>query len=86
MDYAHNVFYPPPVASPDDGLPASRIADIVSASPLSDDDIQQLVSALLEKMNTNSEWEAVRERVCVCVCVCVLRACVRPRSMSIFTN
>jgi len=42
-----------------EGMPVTRISEIVSASPLSDDDIQQLVSVLLEKMNTNSEWEAV---------------------------
>lgn len=45
--------------SPGDGLPVSRITEIVSASSLSDDDIQQLMSTLLEQMNTNSEWEAV---------------------------
>ncbi len=61
--------YPPPVVSPDDGLSVTRIAEIVSASPLSDDDIQQLVSALLEKMNTNAEWEAVRV-VCGVWCGC----------------
>ncbi len=46
-------------AGAEDGLPVSRITEIVGASPLTDDDIQQLVSVLLEKMNTNSEWEAV---------------------------
>lgn len=42
-----------------EALPASRIVDIVTASSLSDDDIQQLIDQLLEKMNTNAEWQAV---------------------------
>ena len=40
-------------------LPASRILEIVGASPLSDDDIQQLIEQLLEKRNTNAEWQEV---------------------------
>lgn len=49
----------PPVSGGEDGLSVTRITEIVGASPLTDDDIQQLLSVLLEKMNTNSEWEAV---------------------------
>jgi len=43
-------------------LPASRILEIVGASPLSDDDIQQLIEQLLEKRNTNAEWQEVSGR------------------------
>ena len=43
-------------------LPASRILEIVGASPLSDDDIQQLIEQLLEKRNTNAEWQEVSRR------------------------
>ena len=42
-----------------EALPASRISDIVISSSLSDEDIQQLMDVLLEKMNTNAEWQAV---------------------------
>lgn len=42
-----------------EALPAARIADIVTASSLSDDDIQQLIDQLLDKMNTNAEWQGV---------------------------
>ncbi len=42
-----------------EALPASRISDIVTSSSLSDEDIQQLMDVLLEKMNTNAEWQAV---------------------------
>lgn len=42
-----------------EALPAARIADIVTASSLSDDDIQQLIDRLLDKMNTNAEWQGV---------------------------
>ena len=42
-----------------DALPASRISDIVVSSSLSDEDIQQLMDVLLEKMNTNAEWQEV---------------------------
>ena len=53
---------------PSDGveaLPASRISDIVSVSSLSDEDIQQLMDVLLEKMNTNAEWQAVGDNQCL---------------------
>ena len=52
---------PLPSLCPDgvEALPASRISDIVIASSLSDEDIQQLMDVLLEKMNTNAEWQAV---------------------------
>ena len=42
----------------DEGLPASRISDILGASSLSDEDIQQLIQELFEKMNANTEWQA----------------------------
>ena len=44
-----------------EALPASRISDIVMASSLSDEDIQQLMDVLLEKMNTNAEWQEVSD-------------------------
>lgn len=44
-----------------EALPASRISEIVGASSLSDDDIQQLIEQLLEKMNANAEWQAVSD-------------------------
>lgn len=63
-----------------DVLPASRIEDIVTASSLTDEEIQPLIELLLEKSNANSEWEAVSaERsplVCngvSCVCLSVIQ-------------
>lgn len=41
-----------------DGLPAARIVDIVSASSLTDEEIEPLIELLLEKSNANLEWEA----------------------------
>ena len=45
-------------ADKDEGLPASRISDILGASSLSDEDIQQLIQELFDKMNANAEWQA----------------------------
>ena len=39
----------------------SHISEILSASPLSDEEIQRLIELLLEKSNDNSEWEAVSD-------------------------
>lgn len=41
------------------GVSASRITEILGASSLTDEEIQQLIELLLEKSNANSEWEAV---------------------------
>ena len=49
-------------SSSSDELPASRIAEILTASLLSDEDIELLMGKLLEKQEANVEWEAVRER------------------------
>lgn len=56
LSFSHTLFLP---LDGIEALPASRISDIVSVSSLSDEDIQQLMDVLLEKMNTNAEWQAV---------------------------
>jgi chromosome segregation ATPase len=40
-----------------EAIPASRISDIVSASQLSDDEIQHLIDKLLEMQDANAEWK-----------------------------
>ena len=40
-----------------EALPISRLADIVSASSMSDEDIQVLLELLFDKLGTNAEWE-----------------------------
>ena len=52
-------------------MPASRITDIVGASTLTDDEIQQLIEVLLQKSNANSEWEAVSEVIDTIVVVVI---------------
>lgn len=42
-----------------DELPVSRISEILIASPLSDEDVEMLMGKLLEKQESNMEWEAV---------------------------
>lgn len=37
----------------------SHVTEILAASSLSDEEIQRLIELLLEKSNTNNEWEAV---------------------------
>lgn len=63
-----------------DGLPAARIADIVSASSLTDEEIEPLIELLLEKSNTNSEWEAVSALRYVVRPTCWLLSCKNCRS------
>lgn len=49
--------HPPP--DPAEALSMSHISEILGTSSLSDEEIQQLIEQLLEKMNANAEWEAV---------------------------
>lgn len=54
-------------SSSSDELPVSRIAAILIASPLSDEDVELLMRKLLEKQESNVEWEAVSLMCAVCL-------------------
>ena len=51
-------------SSSSDELPVSRISAILIASPLSDEDVELLMGKLLEKQESNVEWEAVSLSLC----------------------
>lgn len=41
-------------------LPASKISEILTASVLTDADVELLMEKLLEKQEANQEWDTVR--------------------------
>ena len=58
----HQTVTKPPFTDAVEGMPVSKISEIVGASPLSDDDVQELIEQLLEKMTMNAEWQGVSQK------------------------
>ena len=61
--HTHHTPHTPHTPGEVEGLSASRISDIVTASSLTDEEIQNLIDKLLEMMEANAEWKGVSKYI-----------------------